>query len=218
MKRMRRLRSSNAIRKLVQETHLNVEQLVYPVFVIEGDNIKNPVDSMPGIYQYSIDRLGEECDRMMERGVHNLLIFGIPAHKDEAGSQAYDENGITQRAIRYLKKTYPEIFVIADVCLCEYTSHGHCGLVQGERILNDETLPLLVKMSVSLAEAGADMIAPSDMMDGSGKDWILPDLSIYRFWPTVPNTLPAIILLFGMRHIRRPVLGTGEATRWIPTM
>ena len=104
MKRMRRLRSSNAIRKLVQETHLNVEQLVYPVFVIEGDNIKNPVDSMPGIYQYSIDRLGEECDRMMERGVHNLLIFGIPAHKDEAGSQAYDENGITQRAIRYLKK------------------------------------------------------------------------------------------------------------------
>ena len=169
MKRMRRLRSSNAIRKLVQETHLNVEQLVYPVFVIEGDNIKNPVDSMPGIYQYSIDRLGEECDRMMERGVHNLLIFGIPAHKDEAGSQAYDENGITQRAIRYLKKTYPEIFVIADVCLCEYTSHGHCGLVQGERILNDETLPLLVKMSVSLAEAGADMIAPSDMMDGRVK-------------------------------------------------
>ena len=169
MKRMRRLRSSNAIRKLVQETHLNVEQLVYPVFVIEGDNIKNPVDSMPGIYQYSIDRLGEECDRMMERGVHNLLIFGIPAHKDEAGSQAYDENGITQRAIRYLKKTYPEIFVIADVCLCEYTSHGHCGLVQGERILNDQTLPLLVKMSVSLAEAGADMIAPSDMMDGRVK-------------------------------------------------
>ena len=146
-----------------------MEQLVYPVFVIEGDNIKNPVDSMPGIYQYSIDRLGEECDRMMERGVHNLLIFGIPAHKDEAGSQAYDENGITQRAIRYLKKTYPEIFVIADVCLCEYTSHGHCGLVQGERILNDETLPLLVKMSVSLAEAGADMIAPSDMMDGRVK-------------------------------------------------
>lgn len=166
MKRMRRLRGSDAIRKLVQETHLNVEQLVYPVFVIEGDNIKNPVDSMPGIYQYSIDRLGEECDRMMERGVRNLLLFGIPAHKDEVGSQAYDADGITQRAVRYLKEAYPEIFVIADVCLCEYTSHGHCGLVRGERILNDETLPLLVKMSVSLAEAGADMIAPSDMMDG----------------------------------------------------
>ena len=115
MKRMRRLRSSNAIRKLVQETHLNVEQLVYPVFVIEGDNIKNPVDSMPGIYQYSIDRLGEECDRMMERGVHNLLIFGIPAHKDEAGSQAYDENGITHevwfedaRSIRAKLSLIPE--------------------------------------------------------------------------------------------------------------
>lgn len=166
MKRMRRLRGSDAVRKLVQETHLNVEQLVYPVFVIEGDNIKNPVDSMPGIYQYSIDRLGEECDRMMERGVRNLLLFGIPAHKDEVGSQAYAADGITQRTVRYLKKTYPEIFVIVDVCLCEYTSHGHCGLVQGERILNDETLPLLVRMSVSLAEAGADMIAPSDMMDG----------------------------------------------------
>jgi len=163
---MRRLRGSSAIRKLVQETHLNVEQLVYPIFVIEGNDIKNPVDSMPGIFQHSIDRLGEECDRIMESGIRNILIFGIPAHKDEAGSQAYDEEGITQRAIRYIKRNYPEIFVIADVCLCEYTSHGHCGLVRGEEILNDETLPLLVRMSVSLARAGADMIAPSDMMDG----------------------------------------------------
>ncbi len=166
MRRMRRLRASAAIRSLVQETRLHKEQLVYPLFVTEGENIKNPVDSMPGIYQYSIDRLGEECERIRESGVRSLLLFGIPAHKDAAGSQAYDRDGITQRAIRYLKKEWSAFLVIADVCLCEYTSHGHCGLVDGCRILNDETLPLLVKMSVSLAEAGADIIAPSDMMDG----------------------------------------------------
>ena len=165
MRRMRRLRASAAIRSLVQETRLHKEQLVYPLFVTEGENIKNPVDSMPGIYQYSIDRLGEECERIRESGVRSLLLFGIPAHKDAAGSQAYDRDGITQRAIRYLKKEWSAFLVIADVCLCEYTSHGHCGLVDGCRILNDETLPLLVKMSVSLAEAGADIIAPSDMMD-----------------------------------------------------
>lgn len=163
---MRRLRSSKAVRSLVRETRLHTEQLVYPIFVIEGVQIKNPVASMPGIYQYSIDRLKEECERMKESGVRNLLIFGIPAHKDAVGSGAYDENGITQRAIRYLKQEYPEFLIIADVCLCEYTSHGHCGLVDGCHILNDETLPLLVKMSVSLAQAGADIIAPSDMMDG----------------------------------------------------
>ena len=166
MRRMRRLRASAAIRSLVQETRLHKEQLVYPLFVSEVVNIKNPVDSMPGIYQYSIDRLGEECERIRESGVRSLLLFGIPAHKDAAGSQAYDRDGITQRAIRYLKKEWSAFLVIADVCLCEYTSHGHCGLVDGCRILNDETLPLLVKMSVSLAEAGADIIAPSDMMDG----------------------------------------------------
>jgi len=166
MKRMRRLRSSAAIRGLVRETRLQKEQLVYPLFVIEGDDIKNPVDAMPGIYQYSIDRLGEECERIRESGVSNVLLFGIPAHKDEMGSQAYDDNGVTQRAIRYLKKAYPEFLVIADVCLCEYTSHGHCGVVKEGRILNDETLPLLGKASVSLASAGADIIAPSDMMDG----------------------------------------------------
>ena len=160
MKRMRRLRSSAAIRSLVQETRLSKEQLVYPIFVIEGENIKNPVDSMPGIYQYSIDRLAEECDRVIASGVGALLLFGIPAHKDEVGRGAYDKNGIMQRAIRYLKKQYPQLLLIADVCLCEYTSHGHCGLVDGCHILNDETLPLLVEMSVSLSEAGADMIAP----------------------------------------------------------
>ena len=163
---MRRLRSSEAMRTLVRETRISTEELVYPVFVIEGENIKSPVDSMPGIYQYSIDRLKEECDRVRESGVRNLLLFGIPAHKDEVGSQAYAWDGITQRAIRYLKEAYPEFLIIADVCLCEYTSHGHCGLVDGCHILNDETLPLLSRMAVSLTEAGADIIAPSDMMDG----------------------------------------------------
>ncbi|SET03668.1 porphobilinogen synthase [[Clostridium] polysaccharolyticum] len=166
MYRGRRLRVNEGIRSLVRETHIQVENLVYPVFIIEGTNIKAPVDSMPGIYQYSIDRLDEELDRIHESGVSSILVFGIPAHKDEAGSQAYAEDGITQKAIRYIKSRYPEMIIIADVCLCEYTSHGHCGLIHEGEILNDETLPLLCKMSVSLCNAGADIIAPSDMMDG----------------------------------------------------
>ncbi len=166
MYRGRRLRVSEPMRRLVRETHIQVENLVYPIFVIEGNNIKNPIDSMPGIYQYSIDRLEEELDRIAECGVSSILIFGIPKEKDEFGSQAYAEDGITQRAIRYIKEKYPEMLVIADVCLCEYTSHGHCGLIEDGKVLNDETLPLLAKMSVSLCRAGADIIAPSDMMDG----------------------------------------------------
>ena len=166
MYRGRRLRVSEPMRRLVRETHIQVENLVYPIFVIEGNNIKNPIDSMPGIYQYSIDRLEEELDRIAECGVSSILIFGIPKEKDEFGTQAYAEDGITQRAIRYIKEKYPEMLVIADVCLCEYTSHGHCGLIEDGKVLNDETLPLLAKMSVSLCRAGADIIAPSDMMDG----------------------------------------------------
>lgn len=166
MYRGRRLRANEGIRSLVRETHIQVGNLVYPIFVIEGQNIKNPVDSMPGIYQYSIDCLDEELDRIHESGVNSILIFGIPEKKDETGSQAYAEQGITQCAIRHIKSRYPEMLVIADVCLCEYTSHGHCGLIHDGIILNDETLPLLCKMSVSLCKAGADIIAPSDMMDG----------------------------------------------------
>ncbi len=164
--RMRRLRVNAAMRALVRETKVDIDDLVYPVFVIEGENIKNPIDSMPGIFQYSIDRLGEELDRITAAGIPAILLFGIPAHKDEMGSEAYHDEGITQRAIRSIKASAPDLLVIADVCLCEYTSHGHCGVVCGEEILNDETLPLLSKMAVSVARAGADMIAPSDMMDG----------------------------------------------------
>ena len=166
MIRLRRLRNTDVIRNMVRETIVSKNDLVYPVFVKEGENEKIPVDSMPGIYQYSIDRFEEELERIKEVGVPSILIFGIPDHKDECGSQAYDENGITQRAIRRIKELAPDLVVIADVCLCEYTSHGHCGLVDNGKILNDETLPLLAKMAVSLARAGADMIAPSDMMDG----------------------------------------------------
>jgi len=169
MNRMRRLRVNEAMRSLVRETSIEKSDLVYPIFIIEGDNIKNPIDSMPGIYQYSIDRFEEELDSIVGAGIGAILIFGIPAHKDEVGSQAYDEQGITQKAIRFIKEKAPNLLVIADVCLCEYTSHGHCGLICGEKILNDETLPLLSKMAVSMANAGADIIAPSDMMDGRVK-------------------------------------------------
>ena len=169
MNRMRRLRVNEAMRSLVRETSIEKSDLVYPIFIIDGDNIKNPIDSMPGIYQYSIDRFEEELDRILGVGVGAILIFGIPANKDEVGSQAYDEQGITQRAIRFIKKKAPNLLVVADVCLCEYTSHGHCGLICGEKIMNDETLPLLSKMAVSMANAGADIIAPSDMMDGRVK-------------------------------------------------
>ena len=154
------------MRKLVRETRISPEEMIYPIFVIEGENIKNPVDSMPGVYQYSIDRLDELLVEIKLSGISGVLIFGIPAEKDEVGSQAYHPDGITQRAIRHIKENYPELLVIADVCLCEYTSHGHCGLVDGCYILNDETLPLLAKMALTLAQAGADIIAPSDMMDG----------------------------------------------------
>lgn len=166
MKRFRRLRSNERIRSLVRETHIERSMLVYPIFVEEGENIKTPVESMPGIYRYSPDRLDELLSEADKAGIAGVLVFGIPKHKDSLASSAYDENGVTQQAIRKIKKNNPGLLVIADVCLCEYTDHGHCGLVRDGMILNDETLPLLAKTAVSFARAGADIIAPSDMMDG----------------------------------------------------
>ena len=166
MRRFRRLRGSEAMRRLVRETRISAEEMIYPIFVIEGENIKNPIPSMPGVFQYSVDRMDEMLAEVAASGIAGVLIFGIPKEKDAVGSQAYAPDGITQRAIRHFKKKYPSLLVVADVCLCEYTSHGHCGLVAGEHILNDETLPLLAKMSVTLAQACAYIIAPSDMMDG----------------------------------------------------
>lgn len=165
MDRTRRLRQTVAMRDMVRENHVRVDELIYPLFVMEGENLAEPVESMPGICQYSLDRMNEELDRVKEAGIPAILIFGIPAHKDEVGSGAYDEHGIVQEAIRRIKKDYSDLIVIADVCLCEYTSHGHCGLIRDGIILNDETLPLLAKSAVSYAEAGADIVAPSDMMD-----------------------------------------------------
>lgn len=166
MKRFRRLRASENLRSMVRETRISKNDLIYPMFVVEGENIKNPVESMPNVYQYSLDRMDEILNEVEKSGISGILIFGIPKHKDEYATEAYNDNGITQQAVRYIKKNYPSLIIIADVCLCEYTSHGHCGVVCGEKILNDETLPLLSKMAVSLAKAGADIIAPSDMMDG----------------------------------------------------
>ena len=167
MERTRRLRTSEALRSMVRENHVRVDELIYPVFVTAGKNVCNPVESMPGICQYSIDRLSEELDRVMEAGILSVLLFGIPEHKDEVGSGAYDEQGIVQQAIRYIRaeEKYRSLIVVADVCLCEYTSHGHCGLIRDGIVLNDETLPLLARTAVSYARAGADIIAPSDMMD-----------------------------------------------------
>lgn len=166
MIRRRRLRMNETIRKLVEETSISVSDLVYPMFIMEGENIKNPIASMPGIHQFSIDRLPEELDRVVQSGVKSILLFGIPKTKDEFGSEAYNDNGIVQRAIKYIKLNFPVLMIIADICLCEYTSHGHCGVICDGQVNNDETLPLLAKAALSCAAAGADMIAPSDMMDG----------------------------------------------------
>lgn len=150
----------------MQETRLHPKDLMYPVFVIEGVDIRNPVASMPGVFQYSVDRLDEILAQVKEAGIGGVMLFGIPQHKDLQGSGAYAVDGVTQRAVRFIKEKYPQIYIVVDVCLCEYTSHGHCGMVCRDEILNDETLPYLVRMAVSLVEAGADMVAPSDMMDG----------------------------------------------------
>ena len=165
MNRTRRLRKNEMIRSLVRENRLSVDELIYPLFVTEEKNVKNPITSMPGIYQFSLERIIEEVEKAVDLGIHTLLLFGIPEHKDEAGSGAYDDNGIIPKAIRVIRKAYPDITLIADVCLCEYTSHGHCGLIGQGEVLNDETLPLLAKAAVCYARAGADIIAPSDMMD-----------------------------------------------------
>ena len=166
MRRFRRLRTTEAMRSFVRETSVQVSDLIYPIFVREGSDIKNPVPSMPGVYQYSIDRIDQILDEVTKYGIPAVLLFGIPENKDEMGSQAYAPDGVTQRAIQHIKEKYPQLLVIADVCLCEYTSHGHCGVVENGQIINDRTLPLLAKAATTLAAAGADIIAPSDMMDG----------------------------------------------------
>lgn len=164
IKRPRRLRKTAQIRDLIHETSVDVTDLVYPMFIVDGETEEIP--SMPGIKRYSLDDLKKALDEVTESGVTAVLYFGIPKEKDEFGSGAYDDNGIVQRAVRLTKKLYPDLIVITDICLCEYTSHGHCGILEGECVSNDKTLPILAKAAVSCARAGADMVAPSDMMDG----------------------------------------------------
>ncbi len=164
--RLRRLRYNGVVRNMVNETSVSVDNLIMPLFVCPGTNVNNPIKSMPGNSQLSVDNLVKECHEIYSLGVKSVLLFGIPEHKDDDGSVACEHNGIVQQAIRAIKKELPEMFIIADVCNCEYTVHGHCGPIVDGDVDNDLTLVILAKQSVSLAQAGADMIAPSDMMDG----------------------------------------------------
>lgn len=166
LNRPRRLRRNDNIRKLVRETHLSADDLIAPIFVIAGQDIKNEIPSMPDIFQFSIDRLDEELTDLRTEGISRILLFGIPGEKDEVGSDAFSDEGIIQKAIRHIKKTFPEFFIITDVCMCEYTDHGHCGIIVEGDVDNDQTLIYLQKQVVSHARAGADMVAPSGMMDG----------------------------------------------------
>jgi len=164
--RLRRLRKNERIRRLVRETGLRVDDFVYPLFVCPGEGLKTPISSMVGQFQLSIDHVIEEVKEAEGLGIPGVILFGIPERKDEMGTEAYSDDGIIQRAVKAIKEEFPDFLVITDVCLCEYTSHGHCGVVEGDQILNDPTLELLAKQALSHARAGADMVAPSDMMDG----------------------------------------------------
>lgn len=164
--RPRRLRKNESIRRLVRETNLTVDDLIYPIFIEDGENIKKEIPSMPDIYRWSLDRVDEELEEVVSLNIPAVLLFGIPSHKDEVGSDTWNEEGIIQRAIRHIKKNYPQLYVITDVCFCEYTSHGHCGVLHNHDVDNDLTLENTRKQVISHAKAGADMVAPSGMMDG----------------------------------------------------
>jgi porphobilinogen synthase len=166
--RHRRLRQNANMRSIVRETFLRTEDLIYPIFIAAGENVKNEVSSMPGVYQLSLDQFMSEVDEAVELGIKSVILFGVPYdhEKDETGTGAFSHNGLVQQGTRMVKEKYPDLLVVADTCLCEYTSHGHCGIVEEGKVLNDPTLDLLAKTAVSQVEAGADIIAPSNMMDG----------------------------------------------------
>ena len=164
--RLRRLRKTAALRDMFRETHLTKNDFIYPLFVAEGENFKRPIGSMPDVFQLSIDNILRECEELLKLGINAILLFGIPDFKDERGSSGYHAEGIVQKATQAVKKRFPEMIVVTDVCLCEYTSHGHCGIIENEYVVNDETLELLAQQALTHAQSGADVIAPSDMMDG----------------------------------------------------
>ncbi|MBU3110909.1 porphobilinogen synthase [Clostridium lacusfryxellense] len=165
-KRNRRLRETRNIRDLVRETVLTNADFIFPIFVVEGENIKEEISSMPGNYHFSLDRLHEVIEEVEEVGLRGIILFGLPDHKDEVGCGAYDKNGIIQRAVKKVREISKDLLIITDVCMCEYTSHGHCGIVEGTKVDNDKSLKYIAEIALSHAQAGADMIAPSDMMDG----------------------------------------------------
>ena len=164
--RMRRLRKTASLREMFRETHLTKNDFIFPLFVAEGENFKREINSMPNMFQLSVDNILRECEKLLNLGIRSVLLFGIPDFKDEVGSSSYHADGIIQKATREIKKNFPEMLVITDVCLCEYTSHGHCGVIENEYVQNDATLKLLAQQALSHAQNGADIIAPSDMMDG----------------------------------------------------
>jgi porphobilinogen synthase len=167
--RTRRLRKSKGIRRLVQETKLSVDDFIYPLFIEEGIGISSEIPSMPGINRYSLDRVSKELDELVKLNIPAVLLFGIPSNKDDVGTETWNDNGIIQKAIRFIKKNYPTLYVISDVCFCEYTTHGHCGIIHDNDVDNDATLVNIAKQVVSHAKAGVDMVAPSGMMDGTIK-------------------------------------------------
>ena len=165
-KRHRRLRNNEAIRSLVRETYLTPNDFIYPIFVVEGENIKNEISGLPGNYHYSLDKLDDIISEISASGIKGILLFGIPDEKDDIGSSAFDKNGIVQKAIRKIKELNNDIYIITDICMCQYTDHGHCGIIEDGIIKNDKTLEYLQSIALSHVKAGADMVAPSDMMDG----------------------------------------------------
>jgi len=164
--RLRRLRRTEPLRRLIRETRINIEDLIYPLFVVPGQRTKEEIKSMPGNFHLSLDQLSQEAEEILRLGIPAIILFGLPETKDELGSAAYASDGIIQKAVREIKKAVPDLIVITDVCLCQYTSHGHCGVIDGDYVNNDKTLELIARTALSHAEAGADIVAPSDMMDG----------------------------------------------------
>lgn len=226
IQRPRRLRGNTLLRTMVRETRADASSLIYPMFVKEGISGKEEIPSMPGQYRWSIDLMPEKLEELRENGVSQVMLFGLPSHKDAKGSGAYDDNGIVQQALRRAKQSVPELYYITDVCLCEYTSHGHCGLLRCDCVDNDPTCELLAKTALSHVQAGADMVAPSDMMDGRigairsifDPFWIKINSSRCRSCLMPSNMLPHFMVRFVRRRIRHRHSEIGADIRWMYIM
>jgi porphobilinogen synthase len=220
--RPRRMRQNSAFRRMVRETELSANNLILPLFSVGGKGVKNPIASMPGVYQMSSDNLVKEARQAKALGIPAIILFGLPESKDPLGTQAYAENGVVQQAVAEVKNKVPDLAVITDVCLCAYTDHGHCGVVEQNRIDNDATLDLLARTALSHVKAGADMVAPSDMMDGRVAEIrsALDDenYSHIPIMATRPNIARPITAPSGRPLIRRPSSATAAPTRWTRPM